>query len=391
MEENYEYKRCSKLIGKGSYGVIRKGVLNGKKVAIKEVESSTFNPLEVSIMSTYDYPVLNNAIKVEIGENGNYLIYQDIAMCDLREIMCNGNLSLNLKKVWMLDMCEALIFLRKENIVHGDVKPTNILVYENNTIKLTDFGCSVLICSEKATLSTQQCGTLSYNSPETLDRNEVSHKSDIWSLGCVFYELMTGTNLLNVSRKESNATAKALKALRMWRTQQGDETPLVFQSNIKCLPVSFRLDGVAADLVNSMLRFNAKDRACLSSVINHLWFRPANLKDRVLNAHVNCLMVDRIKGKQDIVNYLNSRQLKLPDHILEKSHHLYSLMSTKSRDHIECAIIIAYKLYKQDANYYHALARKSTLASIETNFYTSVSFMVHKCSFHETYVDLESI
>ena len=383
---------CSGVVGKGSYGLVTKTVLDGREVAIKHIEASKLNPLEVSIMVTYDCLLLNKAIKIEIDEEGNYLVYQNLAVCDLRDRLCRGKVTEDQKKTWMLDVCEALLFLRKENIVHGDVKPSNILVYDNDKIKLGDFGCSVLVSSNTVTSVTMTCGTIIYNSPETLDRNEMSHKSDIWSLGCMFYELILGKKLISVSSDDTRARVKALKSIELWRNQQGDDNVPTRSLNVKCLPITFLLSGVAANLVNSMLRYDPNDRACITTITNHLWFRPVNLKPRVLNVHVNCLMINNSESsKKDIDSYLVLRKLTLPPHILTKTVHLYSLMESKTRNDIECAIIIAYKLYKQDTDYYHPLATKKVIRHIEENFYMSVSFMVHKSSFHETYVDLEDV
>jgi serine/threonine protein kinase len=383
---------CSGVVGKGSYGLVTKTLLDGKPVAIKEIESSRLNPLEISIMVTYDCSLLNRAIKVEIDEQGNYLIYQTLAVCDLRERLCKGKVTEEQKKSWMLDICEALLFLRKESIVHGDVKPSNILVYEDDRIKLGDFGCSVLVSSNTVNSVAVTCGTIIYNSPETLDKNEMSHKSDIWSLGCLFYELISGKKLISISSDEPRARIKALRSIQLWRNQQGDANVPKSTSNIKCLPITFLLSGVSANLINSMLCYDPSDRACITTITNHIWFRPVNLKQRVLNVHVNCLMINNSKdNEREINNYIASRKLILPPHILTKTIHLYSLMESKTRNNIECSIIIAYKLYKQDTNYYHPIAKKKLLQTIEENFYMSVSFMIHKSSFHETYVDLEDI
>ena len=383
---------CAGFVGKGSYGLVTKAALDGKEVAVKKVNASQLNPLELSIMVTYDCSLLNNAIRIDVDHEGNYLIYQSLAVCDLRERLCKGNVDESLKKAWMLDMCEALIFLRKENIVHGDVKPSNILVYDDDTIKLTDFGCSVLVYPGIETSLISTCGTITYNAPETLDRNEMSHKSDIWALGCLFYELITGKKLLGVSSDEPQARLKSLKAIELWRNQQGDMDVPTRVLNVKCLPISFLLSGTAANLVHSMLRYKPSDRACISTVMNHIWFRPDNLRQRVLTVQVHCLMVDnKDVSTREVHNYLTSRKVILPQHILSKTIQLYSLMSSRTRNDIECAIIVAHKLYRHDTNYYHPLARKNIIQSLEDKFYSCVSFMIHKCSFHETYVDLDGI
>lgn len=382
---------CSSVLGKGSYGVVRKVLLDGRQVAVKQISKHKFNPLEVSIMVTYDCRLLNKALLVDTDSNGNYLLYQDIAVCDLRERMCKGDMSDTLKKTWMLDMCEALLFLRKENIVHGDIKPSNILTYANDTIKLSDFGCSVLVSPECSSFSVNTIGTLGYTAPETLSMGHISHKSDIWSLGCLFYELMTHKKLLSIKTDHPHAKATALRSIQQWRRRYGDNV-LHSTRDIKCIPITFSLTGSAANLIHSMLQYDPLERATITSTCDHIWFRPINKKPRIMTVRVHCLMIDNLKSHHaDIVEYLVTRKVTLPKCIINKATHLYRLMESRTRTSLECAIQIAYKLYRYEVEHYHPIAKKTLLNSLEEEFYKSIGFMIHKSSFHDTYVELEEL
>src|SRR5712671_2782411 len=94
-------------------------------------------------------------------------------------------------------ICDALQYAHDEGIVHRDIKPENILVDKKGRVKIADFGLAKLLGKERTdftlTGSQQAMGTPHYMSPEQMEgAKDIDHRADIYSLGVVFYELLTG-------------------------------------------------------------------------------------------------------------------------------------------------------------------------------------------------------
>lgn len=87
----------------------------------------------------------------------------------------------------------GLASIHKEQVVHQDLKPQNVLVSSDRYVFLTDFGIAAMEGSQPVTQSNGVLGTVHYMSPEQIQRKTVSHLSDLYSAGILFYELLTGT------------------------------------------------------------------------------------------------------------------------------------------------------------------------------------------------------
>ena len=116
---------------------------------------------------------------------------------DLRRVIRSGALSPDEALAIIPQICEALQFAHEEGIVHRDVKPENILLDKKGRVKIADFGLAKLL-DRPATVYTltqagQRMGTPHYMAPEQIEHpGQVDHRADIYSLGVVFYEMLTG-------------------------------------------------------------------------------------------------------------------------------------------------------------------------------------------------------
>jgi serine/threonine protein kinase/Tfp pilus assembly protein PilF len=91
-----------------------------------------------------------------------------------------------------MQICEGLGKAHQAEIIHRDIKPGNIIIDKDNRVKILDFGLAKLRGANQLTKERSTLGTIHYMSPEQTQGDEVDHKTDIWSLGVVLYEMHTG-------------------------------------------------------------------------------------------------------------------------------------------------------------------------------------------------------
>src|SRR5262245_26892686 len=135
----------------------------------------------------------------DFGESDGlfYFVMEYVDGVNLRAILKERRLSPPEALTIIPQVCEALQYAHEEGVVHRDIKPENILLDRKGRVKIADFGLAKLLdrpaASYALTGSQQVMGTPHYMAPEQIDRpREVDHRADIYSLGVVFYEMLTG-------------------------------------------------------------------------------------------------------------------------------------------------------------------------------------------------------
>jgi predicted Ser/Thr protein kinase len=126
-----------------------------------------------------------------------YFIMEFVDGTDLRRVIQVGELSPDEALVIVPQICEALHYAHKNGIVHRDIKPENILLDKEGNVKIADFGLAKLLdrppTAYTLTQAGHRMGTPHYMAPEQIEHpGQVDHRADIYSLGVVFYEMLTG-------------------------------------------------------------------------------------------------------------------------------------------------------------------------------------------------------
>ncbi|XP_050458472.1 uncharacterized protein LOC126855123 isoform X2 [Cataglyphis hispanica] len=202
------------ILGTGGFGIVElwAHVQNGEKLAIKRCKwnYSQLTPVqrkrwanEVDIMRRLRHPniVKTGCIPFKLRNTEENLPVLCMEYCkkgDLRKILnqsknCCGIVEIEAIKI-MTEVLSAVEYLHSQNITHRDLKPENIVLQEENNVlsyKLIDLGYAKEL-GEMST-SASLVGTLNYVAPELLWKEKYSSSVDYWSLGILFYELVTGT------------------------------------------------------------------------------------------------------------------------------------------------------------------------------------------------------
>src|SRR6266568_8584745 len=152
---------------------------------------------EGRVLARLNHP--NIVTLYDFGQAGGffYLLMEFVDGVNLRQAMKVGRFTPAQALSVVPKICEALQFAHDEGILHRDIKPENIMLDAKGRVKIADFGIAKLIGEPHAdahlTASGGTLGTPHYMAPEQIERpSTVDHRADIYSLGVVFYELLTG-------------------------------------------------------------------------------------------------------------------------------------------------------------------------------------------------------
>ncbi|XP_020108910.1 probable leucine-rich repeat receptor-like protein kinase At5g49770 isoform X1 [Ananas comosus] len=194
----------SNELGFGGYGKVYRGMLpNGQLVAIKRARQGSMQgsvefKTEIELLSRVHHKNLVGLVGFCFEQEEQMLVYEFVANGTLRDCLSGkSGIYLDWKRRLRVALGSArglsyLHELADPPIIHRDVKSTNILLDENLTAKVSDFGLSKLVSdSEKGHISTQVKGTLGYLDPEYYMMQQLTEKSDVYSFGVVMLELIT--------------------------------------------------------------------------------------------------------------------------------------------------------------------------------------------------------
>ena len=201
------YKIIS-LLGEGGMGSVylAEHTQVNRKAAIKillpqhlknaEIKNRFKN--EASLLAELNHPNIVNLYDFAEDESGLYLIMEFVEGTPLDEYILNvsGAIPSERSIPIMTKVLSAFSYAHSKGIIHRDIKPSNIIIGKNDEIKVLDFGIAKILDSANKNLTKtgSQMGTVFYMSPEQVEGKVLDIKSDIYSLGVTFYQILTGLN-----------------------------------------------------------------------------------------------------------------------------------------------------------------------------------------------------
>ncbi|KAA8546466.1 hypothetical protein F0562_002795 [Nyssa sinensis] len=272
---NYDENR---VIGQGGFGTVYKGVLpNNRVVAIKKSKISDQSQIEqfineVIVLSQINHRNVVRLLGCCLETEVPLLVYEFITNGTLSDHIHDqgrgASLSWEMRLKIAAETAGAIAYLHSSislPIIHRDIKSTNILLDDNYTTKVSDFGASKLVPVDQAQLTTLVQGTFGYLDPEYFYSSQLTEKSDVYSFGVLLAELLTGEKALSFDRPENdrNLAMYFISSMKEKRLFQILDDRLVKEENFE------QLEEVAK-LIRRCLRVKGEERPTMKEVAMEL-------------------------------------------------------------------------------------------------------------------------
>jgi serine/threonine protein kinase len=147
---------------------------------------------EAKAAAALEHPNICTVYEVDEKDGQTFIAMSYIEGLSLREKLKDGPMDVDKAKNVTIQIAEGLKEAHKKGIVHRDIKPANIMITADGKAKITDFGLAKLSWEVDLTKTSTIMGTVAYMSPEQAKEEEVDHRTDIWSLGVMLYEMLAG-------------------------------------------------------------------------------------------------------------------------------------------------------------------------------------------------------
>ena len=300
LDGRYEIRE---IIGVGGMAVVYKAFDNveNRFVAIKILKEEFLSNQEFlrrfknesKAIAMLSHPNIVNVYDVSFGDLIQYIVMEYIEGITLKEfIEREGSLRWNDAVHFTVQILKGLQHAHDKGIVHRDVKPQNIMVLSDGTIKVTDFGIARFARSDQRTITDKAIGSVHYVSPEQARGEKTDEKADIYSVGVMLYEMLTGklpfqaesavsVAIMQLQRDPQLPTTinpsipKGLEQITIHAMQKSQERRYQSASEILCdlnnfrrdpsvtFPYSYFVDNAPTKYVNSL------DNESLDEVTEH--------------------------------------------------------------------------------------------------------------------------
>jgi len=243
-----------RLIGSGTYAKVyeaydseTKNVVAMKKIELNEKEGMPSTALrEISILKSTSHKNIIELFQIIHKEDILILIFEFVEYDLLKYVETHGNVIFLIQQ-----LITGIQYLHTRNIIHRDLKPSNILVTNGGVLKIADFGLARAISPMDFSYSSEVV-TLWYRAPELLMGSlNYLYEIDIWSLGCIIYEMVTLKPLLPGENKQSQ--------LVLCRC-------LNYKKIVTELTLSYNIPPFLADIVCRCLELAPKSRITISEI-----------------------------------------------------------------------------------------------------------------------------
>ncbi len=220
------------LVGVGGMANVYKAtdIIDGKTVAVKILREEFYDnedllrrfKNESKAIAVLSHPNIIKVYDVSFAGHMQSIVMEYIDGITLKEyIEGKGVLSWEETAEFTLQILKALQHAHDKGIVHRDVKPQNVMLLSDGTVKITDFGIARFARSENRTITDKAIGTVHYISPEQARGGDTDQRTDLYSVGVMMYEMLTG----RLPFEAESAVSVALKQIELVATAPSEINP----------------------------------------------------------------------------------------------------------------------------------------------------------------------
>jgi serine/threonine protein kinase len=179
---------------------------------------------EVRIASKLNHPNIVRTLDYGYDDGRYYLVMDYIDGTNMQELINQrGPLELTSVVTLVTQLCDALDYAHQQGIVHRDIKPQNVLIDRDEQVRLVDFGLARAVANTGLTVTNPTIGTIGYLAPEQIQNNPLTPRTDIYALGVMMFEMVTG----RLPFENASALAVALA-----HVQQEPPLPRVYNPHV---------------------------------------------------------------------------------------------------------------------------------------------------------------
>ena len=205
MSENLGKYELKDLLGKGSSGAVYRALdtFSGNEVAVKVIDPAVFQDpefgavlrkqflKEASLAGKLNHPHIACILDAVVTDDAGYIVMEYVPGVTLSRHVDAEHLLPPEDAIQIgFKCCGALDYAFRQGIIHRDIKPANIMIVDGNDVKITDFGAAFL--HNRDVTQAVNIGSPAYMSPEQVGAKPLTHATDMYCLGTVLYELLTG-------------------------------------------------------------------------------------------------------------------------------------------------------------------------------------------------------
>ncbi|NXP98785.1 CDK18 kinase, partial [Vidua macroura] len=309
------YVKLDKL-GEGTYATVFKGrsKLTENLVALKEIrleheEGAPCTAIrEVSLLKNLKHANIVTLHDIIHTERSLTLVFEYLDN-DLKQYLenCGNLMSVHNVKIFMFQLLRGLAYCHGRKILHRDLKPQNLLINERGELKLADFGLARAKSVPTKTYSNEVV-TLWYRPPDVLlGSTEYSTPIDMWGVGCIHYEMVTGRPMF----PGSTVKEELHLIFRLLGTPTEDTWPGI-TSNEEFKAYNFtqyraqplinhapRLDLEGIDLLTNLLLYRAKGRISAEAALQHPYFKSLGERVHLLPDNASIFSLKEIQLQKD--------------------------------------------------------------------------------------------